>query len=66
MWSAFPRNLCPSTHIGGQVLMSEGQTCSHRRTFTMNKGEHETNHFAVNLQVSNTVNRSRGGFFIGQ
>ncbi|WP_220197826.1 hypothetical protein [Ktedonospora formicarum] len=32
MWSAFPRNLCPCAHIGGHVLMSEGQTCSHRGT----------------------------------
>src|SRR5215472_9375333 len=34
MWSAFPRNLCTSAHIRGQVLTLEGQTCSLRRTFT--------------------------------
>jgi hypothetical protein len=28
------RKVCTSAHIGGQVLLSEGQTCSHRRTFT--------------------------------
>src|SRR5215470_10397289 len=34
MGSSFSRKLCPSAHIGGQVLTSEGQTCSQRRTFT--------------------------------
>ena len=34
MWSDFPRNLCTSARIGGQVLTLEGQSCSHRRTFT--------------------------------
>jgi hypothetical protein len=34
MWSGLPRFFCPSAHIGGQVLTSEGQTCSLGRTFT--------------------------------
>ncbi len=34
MRSVLPRNFCPSAHIGGQVLTSEGQTCSLGRTFT--------------------------------
>ena len=34
MWSGLPRNFYTSAHIGGQVLTSEGQTCSLGRTFT--------------------------------
>src|SRR6266702_4419848 len=34
MRSVLPRNFCPSAHIGGQVLTSEGQTGSLGRTFT--------------------------------
>ena len=30
MGSSFSRKLCPSAHIGGQVLTSEGKICSHR------------------------------------
>ncbi len=37
MWSDFPRNLCTSARIGGQVLTLEGQTCSLERTFTSNR-----------------------------
>jgi hypothetical protein len=39
MWSDFPRNLCPSAHIGGQLLILEGQTCSLGRTFTTSIGQ---------------------------
>ena len=39
MWSDFPRNLCTSARIGGQVLTLEGQTCSLGRTFTTITGE---------------------------
>jgi hypothetical protein len=34
MWSGFPRRLYASAHVGGQVLTSEGQTCSLGRAFT--------------------------------
>ena len=38
MWSAFPKNFCPSAHIGGQVLTSEGQTRSLGTAFTRRFG----------------------------
>src|SRR5947209_3356301 len=34
MGSGFLRKLCTSAHMGGQVLMSEGKTCSLRMSFT--------------------------------
>src|SRR2546421_5535228 len=34
MRSSFSRKLCTSAHIGGQMLMLEGQTCSLGRAFT--------------------------------
>ena len=36
--SSFSRKLCPSAHIGGQVLTLEGQSCSLGRTFTTRLG----------------------------
>ncbi len=36
------------------------------RFFSAQRGEHETNYVAVNLQRSSTVNRSRGGFSSNQ
>jgi hypothetical protein len=50
MWSDFPRTLCPSAHIGGHVLMSEGQTCSLDTAFTTYLGNL---HLASKRQESN-------------
>src|SRR5215472_10791450 len=51
MWSAFPRNLCTSAHIRGQVLTLEGQTCSLRRTFTMYASWRVRSFFSHHLQA---------------
>jgi len=34
MESAFPRNISASAHDWGQVLMFQGQSCSHFTSFT--------------------------------
>ena len=36
MESSFSKNICTGAHIGGQVLTSEGQTCSLGTAFTNN------------------------------
>ena len=37
MESAFPRNISTSAHDWGQVLMFEGESCSHFRAFTTSR-----------------------------
>ena len=41
MESGFPRNIYTSAHVWGQVLMCEGKSCSHVRSFTTWLYEHE-------------------------